>query len=99
MAFNQLTDEQAELLDLLAEECAEVIQAVSKIKRHGWASVNPLHPECGDNRTQLERELGHAKAAISMLMVRGELMGSAIESARFRKLHDVQAYLHHVTLR
>lgn len=55
--FNELTPAEAERLAMLSEECAEVIQAVSKILRHGYESVNPLEPEKGTNREQLGREL------------------------------------------
>lgn len=55
--FNKLTPAEAERLAMLSEECAEVIQAVSKILRHGYESVNPLAPEKGTNREQLAREL------------------------------------------
>lgn len=57
MPFNQLTDAQIERLDMLAEEAAEVIIAVQKIKRHGYDSINPLKPELGTNRQQLHTEI------------------------------------------
>lgn len=53
--FNGLSNAETERLDMLAEECAEVIQAISKIKRHGWDN---RHPDGGPtNREQLFREL------------------------------------------
>ena len=56
MRFNEVTDEEEEILDILQEECAEIIQAISKIKRHGYLST---HPDGGeDNLTGLLRELG-----------------------------------------
>lgn len=50
---NGLTAAQEEMFQLLEEECAEVIQAVSKIRRHGLTSgegknLENLHEECGD---------------------------------------------------
>ena len=37
----ELTNAQKERLDLLQEECAEIIQAVSKIKRFGFEGKHP----------------------------------------------------------
>ena len=34
-----MTEAEKERLVILAEECAEVIQAVSKVLRHGWEST------------------------------------------------------------
>ncbi len=53
--FNNLTPGAAERLAVLAEECGEVIQAVSKIQRHGYDSGHPR----GDtsNVDDLEYEL------------------------------------------
>ena len=61
--FNDLEPCDDEMLTVLSEECAEVIQAVSKIQRHGWHSV---HPSGGlTNREDLEKELGHIALAVS----------------------------------
>lgn len=54
--FNGLTPAQAERLAMLAEECAEVIQIVGKILRHGYDSYNPLDPNT-PNRRLLEKEV------------------------------------------
>lgn len=55
--FNKLTPAQAERLAMLAEECAEVIQCVTKILRHGYGSYHPDDAERTTNRQSLEREL------------------------------------------
>lgn len=51
--FNQLTPAQAERLAMLAEECAEVIQVVGKILRHGYDNYHP------ENRTFSNRDMLH----------------------------------------
>jgi hypothetical protein len=43
--FNNLTPAETERLAMLAEECAEVIQVVGKILRHGYDSSNPTIPK------------------------------------------------------
>lgn len=46
-----------EILCILQEECAEVIQAISKINRFGMS----------DNETQLKKELGDLQCMIDMV--------------------------------
>jgi NTP pyrophosphatase (non-canonical NTP hydrolase) len=54
-----------ETLDILQEECAEVIQAVSKISRFGLDNLKPGKPKT--NREHLEEELGDLLAMIDIL--------------------------------
>lgn len=45
-----------EIMDIAQEECAEVIQAISKIRRFGF---DGKHPDSNiDNREHLEEEIG-----------------------------------------
>lgn len=44
-------------MDCLAEECAEVIQILMKIKRFGLEATNPKRPELGTARARLLDEL------------------------------------------
>ena len=55
-----------EILDLLQEECAETIQAASKIKRFGLRSHNPYAPE-KNNTVLLEDEIGDTILLIKIL--------------------------------
>jgi NTP pyrophosphatase (non-canonical NTP hydrolase) len=55
----------SEVMDILQEECAEVIQAVSKIRRFGIDNVKPGKPKT--NREHLEEELGDLYAMIDIL--------------------------------
>ena len=54
-----------EVMDILQEECAEVIQAVSKISRFGLDNYKPGKPKT--NRQHLEEELGDMIAMIDIL--------------------------------
>jgi NTP pyrophosphatase (non-canonical NTP hydrolase) len=93
MAFNKLTDAEAERLALLAEECGEVIQAIGKILRHGYQSN---HPNGGPaNRDLLEAELGDVSAAIRLMVESDDIIGTAVSSASDRKLARIHQYLHH----
>jgi NTP pyrophosphatase (non-canonical NTP hydrolase) len=54
-----------EVMDILQEECAEVIQAVSKINRFGLDNLKPGKPKT--NREHLEEELGDMMAMVEIL--------------------------------
>ena len=54
-----------EVMDILQEECAEVIQAISKISRFGLDNLKPGKPKT--NREHLEEELGDLITMIDIL--------------------------------
>ncbi len=73
-----MNEKDLELLGLLQEECAEVIQIVSKIRRFGLDSYNPYEPEKGNNQTLFEHEVGDVFLIIDLLKERGLLHDDAI---------------------
>ena len=68
-----------EALDLVQEECAEVIQIISKIRRFGLESYNPYDPDRKRNRTLLNEELGDLAALIRYLAERDAICELTIE--------------------
>jgi NTP pyrophosphatase (non-canonical NTP hydrolase) len=82
-----LDQETKEVLDILQEECAEVIQAVSKISRFGLDNYKPGKPKT--NREHLEQELGDMIALVHILknmqIVSHENI-AASQSAKIEKL-------------
>lgn len=62
----ELTPLEHELLTMLAEEAAEVVQAVAKIIRHGPDSCHPSEPEAS-NRVLLMDELGDMEAVGALI--------------------------------
>ena len=62
-----------EILNILQEECAEVIQAVSKCDRFGIDNFKPGKPKT--NREHLAEELGDLQAMID-LCIKFDLVGS-----------------------
>lgn len=93
--FNGLTAAEDERLAKLVEECAEVIQAITKIQRHGWDSVNPHDRTALPNRQELERELGHLDAAVSLLSQAGDVRTSNIMASSAAKTAIGRVFLHH----
>lgn len=69
--YNKLTPAEAERLAMLAEECAEVIQIVGKVLRHGYESCHPNGGE--DNRTLLETEITDLRAVILAMVACGDI--------------------------
>ena len=95
MMFNKLTDAETERLDILAEELSEAIQAICKIKRHGYGSYNPDRPGLGSNRTQLEKELGDVFYTVVLMEYNKDLNVDNIESHSHNKGLSIGQYLHH----
>lgn len=91
--FNRLSAAEHERLALLAEECAETIQVIGKILRHGYESC---HPNGGpSNRDLLHRELGDVQCAARLLIEAGDVHEGEIARASTQKRMRVGRYLHH----
>ena len=75
---------EKEVMDILQEECAEVIQAVSKINRFGADNVKPGKPKT--NREHLEEELGDMLAMIDIMLELGVISLDNLEIAKKAKI-------------
>lgn len=94
--FNKLTDAEAERLAILAEECAEVIQVVGKILRHGYESHHPNNRTVS-NRMLLETEIGHIDAAVITLGGLSDVRAESIAESCVNKKKAIRSrkYTHH----
>lgn len=84
----KITTAEAEICNILLEEAAEVIQAVSKVFRFGWDSTHPDRPHW-TNKEHLTEELGDLICMIKILVDRGiidELMLSHAAHYKMTKL-------------
>ena len=95
MFDNGLSPNELERLAFLAEECAEAIQIVGKIVRHGYESYDPTKGRTPTNRRMLESELADIRFAISLLMRAGDVSPRNIEAAITARLEDPDRYMHH----
>lgn len=87
--FNKLTPAEAERLAMLAEECAEVIQIIGKILRHGYESHHPETPDI-TNRDLLGNELIDLAAVETEMIVSKDIAPrqfGCLGCAWQRKLH------------
>lgn len=84
--MKKVNKHQEECLNILQEECAEVIQAASKIKRFGIDSVHPFEENPKTNLENLEMELGDVLAMIDMCKEAGiGLTNEGLEKAKQAK--------------
>ena len=79
-----------EIYDILIEECAEVIQVVSKVKRFGIDSEIGIFDET--NRDQLEQEIGDLLTMIDLLFIRGIINEENVCEAQQRKVAKLKLW-------
>jgi NTP pyrophosphatase (non-canonical NTP hydrolase) len=85
-----INDIDHEILSITQEECAEVIQAVSKIFRFGFDS---RHPDKGyDNREHLEEELGDLQFMINLMIEHGIVRKDKLDEAEVKKYEKLQQW-------
>lgn len=79
-----------EILNILTEECAEVIQAISKVQRFGIDNTNPFSTET--NREHLEQEIGDVLTMIDLLYVKGIISNENVLEAQKRKIEKLKLW-------
>jgi NTP pyrophosphatase (non-canonical NTP hydrolase) len=79
-----------EVMDILQEECAEVIQAVSKISRFGIDNKKPGKPKT--NREHLEEELGDMLAMIDIMLEKSVISLEHLEIAKKAKIEKLKQW-------
>jgi hypothetical protein len=95
MSRSGLTPYQDECLEILAEECAEVIQEKSKIFRFGcneysWHKIDLRHS------AMLETELGDLLAMIELVQQSGiGITKEGLEAAKQKKIEKVLNWMTH----
>lgn len=87
---NGLTTAQEERLTLLIEECAEVIQAASKIKRFGYFSN---YNGGITNLQSLQDELGDLRLITTVMIEKGDVSQHALECRESNKRLKINKYL------
>ena len=87
-----LTDAQRERLACLAEEAAEIVQAVGKILRHGYDS---RYHDGTTNTAALEREIGDLTYVVDCMSLAGDVDAGAIDAAREAKVPRFRKYTHY----
>lgn len=85
-----MNDKTQETLDILQEECAEVIVEVSKCRRFGMDS---LHYKTGvQHSAMLETEIGDVLAMVDILIEQGIIDAQALEVAKQNKRRKLEQW-------
>ena len=79
-----------ELFIILQEECAEVIQAVSKCRRFGID--NTYSKGTGSQRENLTKEIGDLQCMIDLCVEHGIVEKSAVDLAILNKQSKLKIY-------
>jgi len=79
-----------EVMDIAQEECAEVIQAISKISRFGIDNLKPGKPKT--NREHLEEELGDLLAMVDILENMDAINMDSVNLARRAKIEKLKIW-------
>jgi NTP pyrophosphatase (non-canonical NTP hydrolase) len=79
-----------EAMDILQEECAEVIQAVSKCRRFGLNNIKPSKDRT--NLECLEEEIGDLMAMIDILVDKNILLWDNLELAKTAKKEKLKKW-------
>lgn len=79
-----------EILDILQEECAEVIVEISKCRRFGLES---RHYKTGiEHKEMLEQEIGDVLAMVDLLADRGIIDNDMINKAKQKKVDKLKIW-------
>lgn len=79
-----------EIMNILSEECAEVIQAVSKCHRFGLENFKPGKPLT--NREHLEGEIGDLLAMVDLLKSKGIVTDEGLNTAKIAKIEKLKKW-------
>lgn len=88
-----MTPKEQEVLDILQEECAEVVSACSKIKRFGFDNYNPADPNKVPKWKHLEQEIGDVIAMLQFVVdLNVGITVEGIEVAYKKKLEKLKKF-------
>ena len=79
-----------EVMNILSEECAEVIQAVSKCHRFGLDNLKPGKPLT--NAQHLEGEIGDVLAMVDLLKSKGIVTEAGLDNAKQAKIEKLKVW-------
>ena len=88
--FPVVDNDNNEVMDILQEEAAEVIQAVSKIRRFGMD--NAKYGTGQTNKEHLEEELGDMLAMIDILLINEVVNWGSLHKAKRAKIEKLKKW-------
>lgn len=88
--MTKLSEKEKEILDILQEECAEVIVAISKINRFGLDNIKPNKELT--NRQHLAEEIGDLLAMVDLCYDNSLISYTEVEIARYKKIEKLKEW-------
>ena len=85
-----MDEQNNEVMDILQEECAEVIQAVSKVRRFGIDNAKPNTKYT--NREHLEEEIGDLLAMVDILLINNMVNWGNLHRAKRAKIEKLKKW-------
>jgi len=85
-----MNTKEREVMNILSEECAEVIQAVSKCHRFGLNNFKPGKPKT--NCEHLEEEIGDLLAMVDILVDIGVVDQVSLEVSKIAKIEKLKKW-------
>ena len=85
-----MSNKHHEVMNILSEECAEVIQAISKCHRFGLDNVKPGKPKT--NREHLEEEVGDLLAMVDIMLEKGIITQLNLDIAKANKIDKLKQW-------
>lgn len=79
-----------EIMNILSEECAEVIQAISKCNRFGLDNMKPGKPLT--NAQHLEGEIGDLLAMVDLLQSKNIVTKEGLDLAKQAKVEKLKKW-------
>jgi NTP pyrophosphatase (non-canonical NTP hydrolase) len=88
----EISAEASETFDLIQEECSELIQIISKIRRFGLKSSHPFHDTDVTNYAHLIQEMGDVLCLIEILQDHLKISNEDINKAIDKKYTKLQQW-------
>ena len=85
-----MNEQEHEVMNILSEECAEVIQAISKCHRFGMDNLKPGKPKT--NREHLEEEIGDLLAMVDILIANQVINPATLDLAKLAKIEKLKKW-------
>jgi NTP pyrophosphatase (non-canonical NTP hydrolase) len=79
---------ETEIILIAQEECAEVIQAISKVNRFG---IDDIH-NGKSNRDHLEEEIGDLMCMFELMIENGIIQKQSVDNAKERKIAKLKCW-------
>jgi NTP pyrophosphatase (non-canonical NTP hydrolase) len=79
---------ETEIILIAQEECAEVIQAISKVNRFG---IDGIH-NGKSNRDHLEEEIGDLMCMFELMIENGIIQKQSVDNAKKRKIAKLKCW-------